>query len=632
MTKRIKRIAALTLAAVLLICVSFASLAEGTDEIFEENTVTVETEEVTEAAVETAAEEENPEEAEIAVEPETEEETETAVVTETTEEIAENADDGASAADEQTEAAEAVAEEETETAAEEEEEYIELDDSDKGYVDPELVSYYGLDVTEELKESSDAFLNGTEETVAEEAIIVTRAWIESEDEKKIYIGEPAVLLAKAEPELNGKVNWEIRDDRWEKDIWETIGTGKKLQLNVTETMADYQVRFVLEDGTVSKAFRLNAIEKPAEETAETEASEELTEDAAEETETAETTEEEIPDADAAEETETIETTEEETPDADAAEETEETAGEAAEENSEASEEIAEPAEEEVIGETDEETETVETTAEEIPDAAEETEEAAGETVEEENEVSEETAEIAAEDAAVETSEETDEATDETEDGEQEPETIRAWITANKDEANGSAVLLTANAEPEMAGVNTWQTRNALDEEEHWQKIGYGDEITVEITEENAYNLYRFVMQDGTISEEYRFTAEEAATEETEEEETAAEEIPEKELPELSELPELPEEPELPEDRSVSIVMSCDDEHPGFGSVIHFTAELNGYEDLEYTVQWITSTDNESWVELEGANSETMDVTVTKDNYQNYWRVIVTIEGYKDIQD
>ena len=64
---------------------------------------------------------------------------------------------------------------------------------------------------------------------------------------------------------------------------------------------------------------------------------------------------------------------------------------------------------------------------------------------------------------------------------------------------------------------------------------------------------------------------------------------------------------------------------------HFTAELSGYEELNYTVQWITSTDNENWTEVEGASGETMDVVVTEENYRNYWRIRVHIEGFKDVQ-
>ena len=99
--------------------------------------------------------------------------------------------------------------------------------------------------------------------------------------------------------------------------------------------------------------------------------------------------------------------------------------------------------------------------------------------------------------------------------------------------------------------------------------------------------------------------------------------------------ELTEEPgderALPENRSAVVLITWDEEEPGLGSVAHFTAQLNGYDELNYSVQWITSTDDENWTEVEGATEETMDVVVTEDNYQNYWRIRVHIEGFKDEQ-
>ena len=584
MTKKIKRIAALLLAAVLLICISLASLAEETNDNFAENSVTIETTEENAPVEDTGAEETVQEETITAAEPET---AEPAVATEAIDSAEENAA-------EEDDATTVVTDENTETTAAGEE--VNGGESDEANVPEEQAETpAGQAEEEELPASPDASLCETAGNTEEKSGKATNAWIESEDDRKIYVGETAVLLAKAEPELTGKVTWEIRDDRWEKDVWEQTGTGNKLQLDVTEEMADYQIRFVLEDGTVSKAFRLNAIEKnETENTEATDAAEPDGETDSEAKDTAEVTEAQTRNEDADEETgELTEEGVEGKPEADA---------EASEENMTAAENAAE----EDAGKADE---------------AEEEEQAAG--------------------------------------------IIRAWITVEYEDepAIGSTIILTANAEPEMTGVNIWQTRSVTDEAGDWQKIGYGDAINVEITEENAGNLYRFVMQDGTGSEEFRLgiaeetgeessegeasgeAAEEADAEEDAMSGEAEEEGPDgealigeensgTEAPEDSspELPEEPEERELPEDRSIAIVMSCDEEHPGFGSVIHFTAELKGYEDLKYTVQWVKSTDNESWVEVEGATGETMDVVVTKENYQNYWRVIVTVEGYKEVTD
>ena len=52
----------------------------------------------------------------------------------------------------------------------------------------------------------------------------------------------------------------------------------------------------------------------------------------------------------------------------------------------------------------------------------------------------------------------------------------------------------------------------------------------------------------------------------------------------------------------------------------------GYDDVEYTIQWQTSFDNENWFNIDGATEETLDMEVTTENYENFWRVMVdTIE-------
>ena len=100
----------------------------------------------------------------------------------------------------------------------------------------------------------------------------------------------------------------------------------------------------------------------------------------------------------------------------------------------------------------------------------------------------------------------------------EPVTLRAWITGMADAHAGETVTLYANAEPELTGVSTWQIRNEQVEDGKWKRAGYGDHLTVELAEGNEY---RFVMQDGTVSEVLRprNTAEGTAAE-------AVEEVPE----------------------------------------------------------------------------------------------------------
>ena len=101
------------------------------------------------------------------------------------------------------------------------------------------------------------------------------------------------------------------------------------------------------------------------------------------------------------------------------------------------------------------------------------------------------------------------------------EIIRLWITADGAIEIGEPVKLIANADPELTGVPTWYVRNAQVEDNAWQKLGYGEYLTVETAEGNEY---RFVMQDGTESEVLKLgRSEEPAEEEPAEEEPTEEE-------------------------------------------------------------------------------------------------------------
>lgn len=62
----------------------------------------------------------------------------------------------------------------------------------------------------------------------------------------------------------------------------------------------------------------------------------------------------------------------------------------------------------------------------------------------------------------------------------------------------------------------------------------------------------------------------------------------------------------------------------FGDTISFYAVLNGYDNAVYTLQWQTSKDNENWTDVPGENELRMDLVVTEENYQNWWRVTVNI--------
>lgn len=99
-----------------------------------------------------------------------------------------------------------------------------------------------------------------------------------------------------------------------------------------------------------------------------------------------------------------------------------------------------------------------------------------------------------------------------------------------------------------------------------------------------------------------------------EEETPEEEKSEEEL--------LPEEEEVEKvERSVKVVSSLEGvETVEEGTSITLTAELTGFDDVEYEIQWQQSTDGVDWEDVDGANDieYTFDITEETDGY--LWRV------------
>ena len=85
-----------------------------------------------------------------------------------------------------------------------------------------------------------------------------------------------------------------------------------------------------------------------------------------------------------------------------------------------------------------------------------------------------------------------------------------------------------------------------------------------------------------------------------------------------------EQVELPADRSVDFEIEWDEEDPTIGSIAHFKAILNGYDQLVYTLQWQYSEDGEAWQNLENETEMNMDQEITMDNYEYFWRVEVNV--------
>ncbi len=80
------------------------------------------------------------------------------------------------------------------------------------------------------------------------------------------------------------------------------------------------------------------------------------------------------------------------------------------------------------------------------------------------------------------------------------------------------------------------------------------------------------------------------------------------------------------DRSVSVYLAYDGDYVTFGDRVTFYAVLSGYEDTVYALQWQSSRDNRSWSDISGANRAAYALTVTEENYTDYYRVAVTING------
>lgn len=115
--------------------------------------------------------------------------------------------------------------------------------------------------------------------------------------------------------------------------------------------------------------------------------------------------------------------------------------------------------------------------------------------------------------------------------------------------------------------------------------------------------------------------EEIQTEEPEEEPGQEETEPESEEPAEEELEDI----FGGEDRSVIVSLTWDVNYPIIGDTAHLNAELNGYEGLEYTLQWQSSPDREQWDDVPEATGLTLDVVMTEENNHYFWRLVVYLE-------
>ena len=65
-----------------------------------------------------------------------------------------------------------------------------------------------------------------------------------------------------------------------------------------------------------------------------------------------------------------------------------------------------------------------------------------------------------------------------------------------------------------------------------------------------------------------------------------------------------------------------------GYDVTLQAHLQNYENVEYSLQWQVSKDNSNWQDISGAHGLTYSLIVNEENYNNYYRIAVTITGVK----
>lgn len=78
------------------------------------------------------------------------------------------------------------------------------------------------------------------------------------------------------------------------------------------------------------------------------------------------------------------------------------------------------------------------------------------------------------------------------------------------------------------------------------------------------------------------------------------------------------------DRYIDIYAAWEGDTLYFGETATLIAVLYGYDNAVYTLQWQTSPDDVNWTDLENGNESRYTLTVTEDNYDNYWRIQVLI--------
>lgn len=211
--------------------------------------------------------------------------------------------------------------------------------------------------------------------------------------------------------------------------------------------------------------------------------------------------------------------------------------------------------------------------------------------------------------------------------ESNPETKRAVI--NLDAEAGSYLITIGPVEPnKMAkakatilddqGYNAWEAtlENSAEEET-------AEEPAAEPENENAEEKPD-EPEDEAENEPEEEQPEEPATEPAEELTDEPAEEPEEEPVE-----EEKSESEIAKERHITVDVSWDVPEPVIGDTAHFKAILEGYDGLQYTMQWQYSPDDINWTDIPNETKATMDVVVTPENNIVYWRILVYVEDSQE---
>ncbi len=314
------------------------------------------------------------------------------------------------------------------------------------------------------------------------------------------------------------------------------------------------------------------------------------------------------------------------------------------------EEAVETESEEIIVET--ETEEIEEVTEEAETEtpAAEAEEIANVVVEEEKEEANEEIEEVTEEAEAETP------------AAEAEEIAHVVVEEEKEEANEEIEEVTEEAEAETPAAEAEVITNVVVEEEKEAEI---EEVTEEaetetpaveaeaLTEEEQTEVDNAEVEENISEETEKITEEiEEVNEEVEIETSAAEaetvteqeqtEVKNTEIVEsipeaveviegtVTELPaveaeEITEEEQNEIERYYTITTSIDElGYAMNGDDIILYANLYGYEDVSYTIQWVYSTDTINWITIPDANDLSLVIEANADNFALYWDVIITI--------